>query len=202
MVPVVCRIWMRSTSKHPSEAMATSARPAVFRLTSMRCGAWLWCRSSADGDELCVKIALCRFEPVRQGRSRLVPQATPAEGSIRGNVERKLHAERSLVERDLLLAPDLVSQLFARRRDIIGAGLRVVAAGEDLGQLVFRDAVVLEDAGNARLDRTVRMVVGPELRVQIGRDVVLVVARRDPFGDVGMAGPVNLEAGRIHHGPN
>src|SRR5229473_4388138 len=111
------------------------------------------------------------------------------------------HAERSLVERDLLLPTDLVGQVFPRRGDVVGAGLRVVPACEDLGQLVLRDAVVLENAGNARLDRTVRMIIGAELRVQVRRDVFFVVARRHPFVDVGMAGPVNLEAGRIHYGP-
>jgi hypothetical protein len=30
----------------------------------MCCEARLECRSSAAGDELCIKIALCRFEPV------------------------------------------------------------------------------------------------------------------------------------------
>ena len=41
--------------------------------------------------------------------------------------------------------------------------LRVDLAGEDLGQLVLGDAVVLEDAGDARLDRGVRVVVGVRL---------------------------------------
>src|SRR5947208_3494950 len=44
-----------------------------------------------------------------------------------------LHAEGRLVERDLLLTTDLVGQLFPRRGDVVGAGLRVVPAGEDLG---------------------------------------------------------------------
>src|SRR5258708_7984885 len=114
---------------------------------------------------------------------------------------RLQHVERRRVERDLLLATDLVGELLPCRGDGVGAGLRVGPAGEDLGQLIFRYAVILENAGNARLDRTVRMIIGAELRVQIRGDVVLVVARRHPFVDVGMAGTVNLEAGRIHYGP-
>src|SRR5256886_2388920 len=204
MAPVECKIWMRSTSKDPSEARTTSARPAFFRLTRIRCDAGLWCRSSATGDEFCIKIALCRldFDPVARKAS-----AGAASGASRrpddppDGVEGKLHAERRLVERDLFLATDLVGQLFPRRGDVVGAGLRVVLAGEDLGQLVFRYAVVLENAGNARLDRTVWVTIGAELRVQIRRDVLLVVACRHPFVDVGMTCPVNLAAGRIHHGP-
>src|SRR5881392_2112268 len=78
-------------------------------------------------------------------------------------VEGKLHAERRLVERDLLLATDLVGQLFPRRGDVVGAGLRIVLAGEDLGELVLRYTVVLENARNARLDRTIGVIIGAEL---------------------------------------
>src|SRR6266699_625837 len=74
----------------------------------------------------------------------------------------RLRAERRLVERDLLLATDLVGQLFPRRGDVVGAGLRIVLAGEDLGQFVLSDAVVLENARNARLDGTVRVIIGAE----------------------------------------
>src|SRR5260370_23989415 len=111
------------------------------------------------------------------------------------------HAERRLVERDLLLATDLVGQLFPCRGDGVGAGLRVGPAGEDLGQLIFRYAVILENAGNARLDRTVRMIIGAELGVQIRGDVVLVVARPRPFVEVGMAGWGGQEARTIAPGP-
>src|SRR5258707_13481451 len=72
----------------------------------------------------------------------------------------KLHAERRLVERDLLVATDLVGQLFPGRGDVVGAGLRAGLAGEDLGQLVFRDAVVLEYSGNARVNRAVLVIIG------------------------------------------
>src|SRR5215475_5087733 len=101
---------------------------------------------------------------------RLVSRAAPAEGqcSSGSHVNLTLRAERGLVERDLLLAAELVGQLFPRGCDVVGAGLRVGLTGEDLGQFVFRDAVILEDAGNARLDRTIRMIVGAELRVEIG----------------------------------
>src|SRR5712675_1563606 len=75
----------------------------------------------------------------------------------------KLHAERGLVERDLLLATDLVGQLLPRRGDVVGAGLRIVLAGEDLGELVLRYTVVLENARNARLDRTIGVIIGAEL---------------------------------------
>jgi hypothetical protein len=70
-------------------------------------------------------------------------------------VDRKLHAERRVVERDLLLATDLVGQLFPRGGDVVGAGLRIVLTGEDLGEFVLRYTVVLENTGNARLDRTI-----------------------------------------------
>ncbi len=78
-------------------------------------------------------------------------------------MDGKLHAERRLVERDLLLATDLVGQLFPRRGDVVGAGLRIVLAGEDLGELVLRYTVVLENARNARLDRTIGVIIGAEL---------------------------------------
>src|SRR6202790_3646961 len=128
-------------------------------------------------------------------RERRPPKA---DESGRGNLR---HAKRCLVERDLLLATDLVGEFFPRRGDRVGAGLRVRPAGEDLGQFVLRDAVVLENAADAWLDRTVRMIIGAELRVQIRGNVFFVVTRRHPFVDVGMTGPVNLEAGRIHYGP-
>ena len=72
----------------------------------------------------------------------------------------RLHAERCLVELDLLVAADLVGQLLPGGGDVVGALLGVVLAGEDLGELVFGHAVVLEDARDARLDRRVRVVVG------------------------------------------
>src|SRR5438132_14115338 len=103
---------------------------------------------------------------------------------------KNLNAERGLVERNLLLATDLVGQLFPRRGDVVGPGLRTILAGEDLGQLVFRDTVILEDAGNAGLDRTVRVIIGAELRVQVRRNVILIVARCAPLVDLGMACPV------------
>src|SRR6266404_1371152 len=195
---------MRSTSKDPSEARTTSARPAFFRLTRIRCDAGLWCRSSATGDEFCIKIALCRldFDPVaRKASAGAASGASRRPDDLPDGVEGKLHAERRLVERDLLLATDLVGQLFPRRGDVVGAGLRIVSAGEDLGELVLRYTVVLENARKARLDRTVGVIIGAELRVQIGRDVLLVITRGHPFFDVGMAGAVDLEAGRIHHHP-
>src|ERR1700756_4875459 len=99
-----------------------------------------------------------------------------------------LHAKRGLVERDLLLTTQLVGQLLPRGCNVVGAGLRIELAGEDFCQLVLGDAVVLEDAGNARLDGTVRMIVGAELRVEIGRDVFPVIARGYPFIDGEMAG--------------
>ncbi len=113
----------------------------------------------------------------------------------------ELDAERRLVERNLLLATELVSQLFPCGGDIVGTRLRVVLAGEDFRKFVLCDAVVLEDAGNARLDRPVRVILGAELRVQVGCDVLPVVTGSHPFIDLEMAGPMDLEAGRIHHGP-
>src|SRR5215468_2051871 len=110
-------------------------------------------------------------------------------------------AERRLVERDLLLTADLVGKLLPRRRDAVGAGLRTDLAGIDLRQLVLGDAVVLEDAGDARLDRAVRVVVGIGLGVQVRRDERLVVAGGDPLVDVEVAVPIGLEAGWIGSGP-
>src|SRR3984893_16927500 len=204
MAPLECRIWIRISSKDPSEARTTSARAAFFRLTTMRCDASLRCLSSATGNESRIKIALCRFGlwPCRRGKLgwRREWRQPKVRSTVGRNVEGKLHAERRLVECDLFLATDLVGQLFPRRGDVVGAGLRVVLAGEDFGQLVFRDTVLLENAGNARLNRTVRVIVGAELRVQIRRDVVLVVARHHPFVDIRVAGTANLESGTRHHG--
>jgi hypothetical protein len=72
---------------------------------------------------------------------------------------------------------------------------------KDLGQLVLGHAVVLEDAGDARLDRRVRVVVGVGLRGEIVADEVLVVAGPDPLVDVEVAVAVGLEARRIGHRP-
>ena len=88
----------------------------------------------------------------------------PARCRRTAEARRELHAERGLVELDLVVAADLVGELLPGRRDGVGAVLRVDLAGEDLGQLVLGDAVVLEDAGDARLDRRVRVVVGVRLR--------------------------------------
>jgi len=57
-----------------------------------------------------------------------------------------LETERSLVELDLVLAADLVGDLLPRRRDRIGPACRATA-GIDLGELIFRDTVVLKMPG-------------------------------------------------------
>ena len=104
----------------------------------------------------------------------------PADCRRTSRRSRQLHAERGLVELDLVFAADLVGQLLPGRGDVVGAFLGRLLAGEDLGQLVLGDAVVLEDAGDARLDRRVRMVVGVELRVQVGGDDSPCRSRRPP----------------------
>jgi hypothetical protein len=80
---------------------------------------------------------------------------------------RWLKSERGLVERDLALTADLVGDTLPLRRNTVGAGLRLGPAGEDLRQLVFGHAVILEDAGNARLDGRVRVVVGIAFRFEV-----------------------------------
>src|SRR5262245_29136221 len=76
-------------------------------------------------------------------KQRLV---APAGATSRYEVTRLpgLYAERSLVERDLLVASDLVGDLLPRRGDAIRAALRVRSAGPDLGQLILGHAVILE----------------------------------------------------------
>src|SRR5688500_10384994 len=100
-----------------------------------------------------------------------------------------LHAERRLVELDLLVAADLVGELLPSRRGIVGAGLRVILAGEGLLQLVLGDAIIFEDAGDARLDGRVRMVVAVLVGVQVRGDIGLVVSGLDPLRDIEMAVP-------------
>src|SRR6266851_362650 len=78
--------------------------------------------------------------------------------------------------------------------DAVGPLLGIEPAGEHLRQLALGDAVVLEDAGDARLDRPVRMIVGAELGLQVRADVFPRVAGGDPLVDVGMAGAMDLEA--------
>src|SRR5438552_10961056 len=103
-------------------------------------------------------------------------------------------AERGLVEFDLTITTDLIGDLLPRSRDCIGTRLCRGAARIDLGELVFRDTVILEDAGNTRLDRRAGMMVGLGFRFQIGRDEGLVIARSNPFRNVEMAVAVGLEA--------
>src|SRR5215471_11205153 len=144
----------------PREARMRSDRPAFFRPAEMfwyaTWGRW----SLASVGEDSIQIALRRCGTI--GRRRL-GRRRPTEGET-------LHAERGLVERDLLVAAELVGQLLPGRRDIVGALLRRGLAGEGLRQLVLGEAVILEDAGDARLDRPVRVVVGVELRVEIVGD--------------------------------
>src|SRR4029077_14541389 len=103
--------------------------------------------------------------------------------------------ERSLVELDLLRPAELVGQLLPGCGDIVGAGLGIGLAGEGLRELVLAEAVVLEDARNARLGRALRVIVGIELRVQIIGDEGPVIARGHPLVDIVLAVAVALEAG-------
>src|SRR5262249_30407353 len=122
----------------------------------------------------------------RTGRRRKV---SPPAGR-----RETLQAERGLVERDLLVPAELVGQLLPRRRDAVGAGLGIGLAGEGLRQLVLRQAVILEDARNARLDGAVRVVVGVELGGQVVGDEGPVIARTHPLVDIVLAVAVALEA--------
>src|SRR5215831_20319137 len=178
---------MSSTSRAPSEATATSARPVVFCLARLRCGEGSW-RSFATGDGFCIKhSADLGFVPVAgKDRGWCRTRREPRSMIRRRNADERSGAERRLVQRNLLFATELIGQLLPRRGDVVGAGLRVVLAGEHFCQLVLRDAVVLEDARNARLDRPVWVIVGAELRVEIGGDVLTVIARVHPFVDLEM----------------
>src|SRR3954451_19415814 len=108
-----------------------------------------------------------------------------------------LHAERGLVELDLVVTADLVGQFLPGGCDGVGAFLGLHLAGESVGQNVLGGAVVLEDAGDTRLDRRVRMVVTVGFRLEVRGDERLVVAGRHPFRNVEMRIAVGLETGRI-----
>src|SRR5690348_2789234 len=143
IAPAAWSSWNSRMPAKPREARMRSDRPALFRPAEMLWDAtWgRWSLTSVGEDS--IQIALRRCGTI--GRRRL-GRRRPAEGET-------LHAERGLVERDLLVAAELVGQLLPGRRDIVGALLRRGLAGEGLRQLVLGQAVILEDAGDARLDR-------------------------------------------------
>src|SRR4051812_29278499 len=106
-------------------------------------------------------------------------------------------AKRGFVECDLIVAADLVRDLLPGLRDRVRTFLRGHLARKDLGKLILRDAVILENAGNARFDRRVRVIVGIRLGSKVIRDERLIISGANPFLDVELALAVALEAGRI-----
>src|SRR5215218_8535421 len=68
--------------------------------------------------------------------------------------------ERGSVKCDLIVAADLVCDLLPGIRDRVRTLLRSHLTRKNLGELVLRDAVILENAGNTRLDRSIRVIVG------------------------------------------
>src|SRR6266436_9438400 len=95
-----------------------------------------------------------------------------AKAQLTPSLTENVLAQRRLVERDLVGPPEPVGDGFPGLRNVVGTGLGVEPAGKHLRQLVLGDAVVLEDAGDARLDRAVRVIVGTELRLQVRADVL------------------------------
>src|SRR5260370_31549181 len=170
MIPVPRKAWARTTSPKAQELAPISQRPAFLRPGAARRAVIGNCRSPVSGDESPVDAM-----PLAPGfRSRRPSSATA------------LRAERRLVERDLVGAAQPVGDALPGLGDVVGPGLGVEPAGEHLGQLVLGDAVILEDAGDARLDRAVRGVVGAELGLEVRADVFPRIAGADPLVDVGM----------------
>ena len=138
---------------------------------------------------------LSSCQPLAHGVSGRRRAGTAARAAV---PERQADAEARLVEGDLLVAADLVGDLLPGGGDGVGAFLgRGVLAGVDLGELVLGDRVVLEDAGDAGLDRGVRVVVAVEVRAEVVLDVGAVVAGGLPLVVVEMRVAVGLEAGGI-----
>src|SRR5687768_9221700 len=89
------------------------------------------------------------------------------------------HSKRGLVELYLALPPDLVGDFFPGGGDGVSRLLsRLVLAVDTFHQFVLGDRIVLEDAGDARLDCGVGVIVAVEVRAQIVLDESAVVARR------------------------
>ena len=98
------------------------------------------------------------------------------DGSARPGILKVVISERNNGDRFKLL-----KKLLAR--EDVGTVVNACDAGRE-GELIFRNAVVLEDTRDTRLNRCVRVIVAVCFRLQIGRDERLVVASTHPLIDV------------------
>src|SRR3954452_9489787 len=157
VTPAASSACTTTTRPNRIEATQITARPKALRpggigsvITSKGC-------SVATGTAESFMVEERSFPYASRTKAAAPVRAPPDKGQA-------LHAERGLVELDLVVAADLVGDLLPGGCDGVGALLRIRLAGEDLGQLVLGDGVVLEDAGDARLDRGIFMVI----RVAVG----------------------------------
>src|SRR5215212_6607414 len=89
----------------------------------------------------------------RPGSSLTMLAGTAGAGRWRAS-----EAERSAIELHLAVAADLISDLLPGCGDRIRTLLHLHLPGENLGEFVLGDAVILEDARDARLDRRVLVI--------------------------------------------
>src|ERR1700722_894788 len=138
----------------------------------------------------CRRQMLVRPEKRASSQSDLRPSATAVCASRTGiwKADRLSISESHCdpIVLDLAFPAELVGQFVPGRRDIVRALLRGLLAGEDLLQFVLGDAVILESAGNSRLDRRVRVIIRGRLRIHVGTDILLVVSGQRPEIEIGV----------------
>ena len=104
-------------------------------------------RRLAENDSVALKVIHQHLAGYAQIRGRFTRAANGVRRASLGQTHR------DAIVLDLIFSPELVGQFVPRRRDVVGALLRCLLAGERLLKLVLGDAVILEDPGDARLDR-------------------------------------------------